>query len=314
MARLIDAVIGHRTIWQKLLHQFQVQQLPHALAFAGPSGIGKRRVAWAFAQGLVCEREPAMAPCGECSSCRRVENKQSESVLFVEPQKGTIKLESTQQVLQFLNLRRLGKARVVIIDGAQSMNPQAANALLKAIEEPPEQTYFILLVSEWSQLLPTLRSRLQRLRFSPLSETEMKTQEELPAWMLRSARGSFEQLESFRDSEVDELRQLTLLYLLSAVEGRRQGLDGLMDRTKDREVAARALQFLQQLLRDWSLLETDDTIHTDLRPKLEALRRPELMQRVTLWRKAFQMEQDLHAHVDRALIFENFFYQAQAAK
>lgn len=314
MARLIDTVIGHRAIWQNLLHQLQVQHVPHAMAFAGPTGIGKRRVAWAFAQALVCEREAAVAPCGECPTCKRVENQQSESVLFVEPQKGTIKLESTQQVLQFLNLRRLGKARAVIIDGAQSMNPQAANALLKVIEEPPEQTYFLLLVSEWSQLLPTLRSRLQMLRFSPLSEVEMKTQEDLPSWMLRSARGSFEQLEGFRDAEVDELRQLTVEFLVGAVEGRRQGLDGLMDRTKDRDVAVRALHFLQQLLRDWSLLETEDTIHSDLRPRLEALNRPELQKRVALWRKAFQMEQDLQAHVDRALIFENFFYQAQATK
>lgn len=314
MARLIEAVIGHRVIWQNLLHQLQVQHVPHAMAFAGPSGIGKKRMAWAFAQAMVCELETALAPCGDCPACRRIENQQSESVLFVEPQKGTIKLESTHQVLQFLNLRRLGKARVVIIDGAQNMNLQAANALLKVIEEPPEQTYFILLVSEWSQLLPTLRSRLQMLRFSPLSEVEMKTQEDLPAWMLRSARGSFAQLESFRDAEVDELRQLTIEFLVGAVDGRRQGLDGLMDRTKDREVAARAVHFLQQLLRDWSLIETDDTIHSDLRSRLEALSRPVLPQRVALWRKAFQMEQDLNAHVDRALIFENFFYQAQAAK
>ena len=87
-------------MWQSLLRQERAGHLAHAMAFAGPSGIGKKRFAWAFAQALLCEREER--PCGECPACRRVENQQSESVLFLEPQKGVIKLESGAKYLQFL--------------------------------------------------------------------------------------------------------------------------------------------------------------------------------------------------------------------
>jgi DNA polymerase-3 subunit delta' len=309
MARLIDSVIGHRDIWERLIRQQKSGRLPHAMAFSGIPGIGKKRVAWAFAQALVCDREES--PCGECPACRRVEIQQSESVFYVEPQNNVIKIESAHQILQFLNLRRLGRARAVIIDSAQSLNPQAANALLKAIEEPPEQTYFILLAAELSQLLPTLRSRLQILRFSPLSEEQLKRGADLPPWILRSARGSFENLENFRDEEAAGLRDLAFGFLAGTVKSQREGLDEFLEGSKDRESALRGVRFLQQLLRDWSLIGTGEILHADLEPALRALPGLEVARRVNLWRRAFQLEQDLLAHADRTLSLENFFYQAK---
>ncbi len=307
MARLIDSVIGHRDVWTGLRQQMEAEKLPHALAFSGPAGIGKRRVAWAFAQALLCDS--TQAPCGECPSCLRVAGGQSESVLYVEPSKNTIKLEAAREILAFLNLRRLGRARVVLIDGAQNLNPQAANALLKIIEEPPAQTYFVLIVSAWSQLLPTLRSRLQARHFNPLSEAEIQKleTEPVPTWMLRSARGSFSQLEAFRDPQSDEIRKLTLGLLAGALAGQREGLEHLLEHSKDREVAGRAIAFLQQLLRDWSVLGTGELLHADLESSLAALPPLPSEQRLALWRKAHQLEQDLNAHVDRFLLFENFF-------
>lgn len=312
MARLIESIIGHRAVWDSLLSQADEGHLPHAMAFVGPSGIGKKRVAWAFAQAVVCESEKR--PCGQCPACRRIENQQSESVLFLEPQKGTIKLEATHQILQFLTLQRLGRARVIIIDDAEDMNPQSTNALLKAIEEPPPATYFVLLVSELSQLLPTMRSRLQVLRFSPLGENELQGVESLPAWMVRSARGSFAELATFRDSTQEEMRVLTLDFMDGALQGRRAGLDALLDRTKDRESALNAIHFLQSLIRDWSVCESSPVIHSDLLPRLQALRSIPIVARIELWRQAFQVEQDFNAHVDRSLLFENFYYRAKSAR
>ena len=316
MARLTDSVLGHETIWANLVRQMNLGHLPHALAFAGPSGIGKKRVALAFAQALICER--ADRPCGECGPCRRVASLQSESLLMIEPEKGTIKLESTRQILEFLTLQRIGRARVIIIDCAQAMNPQATNALLKVLEEPPPETYFILVVSELSQLLPTLRSRVQVLRFSPLTDEQMKnadsTSPDTPEWMVRSARGSLEQLASFRDEVSEEIRALTLNYIGGALEGRREGLDFLLDRTKDRAVALSAIHFIQQLFRDWSILETGMVIHSDLTPRLRTLRPLADETKIELWRRAFQIEQDFRAHVDRALLFENFYYGLKSAQ
>jgi DNA polymerase-3 subunit delta' len=306
MAQLIAGVIGHEEVWAKLLRQLEAARLPHAMAFAGPAGIGKKRVAWALAQALVCERSER--PCGECPPCRRVEAQQSESVLFLEPEKGVIKLEATHAILQFLTLQRIGRARVIIIDSAQVMNPQATNALLKVLEEPPPETYFILTVSELSQLLPTLRSRLQVLRFSPLSEEQIQGVEAAPSWMIRSSRGSFEALAAFRNEESEELRLLSMDFITGALNGRREGLDALLDRTKDREVALGAIHFVQQLLRDWTVIESEGAIHSDLKTKFQALRPLADDKKIELWRRSFQVEQDMKAHVDRGLLLENLFY------
>ncbi len=313
MAGLIESVTGHRATWDQLLSQLRGGRLAHALAFIGPGGIGKRKVAWALAQALVCESESAA--CGHCGPCKRVASQQSESVLAIEPAGGLIKLESAQQILQFLNLQRLGRARVVILDGAQLLNAQAANSLLKILEEPPEQTYFILLASEISQLLPTLRSRLQVVRFTPLSESELQrvSPEPAPAWMLRSARGSAEQLATFRDAHSEDLRASVLGLLRESFAGRRDGIAPVLEHSKDRDAALAAIHMLQQLLRDWNVQGGGELIHSDLGSELSKLPQPQADRRAELWRSAFQMELDLAAHVDKSLIYENFFYLARAS-
>lgn len=309
MARLVDSIIGHQSTWQSWFKQKTSGHLPHALALAGPSGIGKKRVAWAMSQTLLCTGDPP--PCGECAPCLRVERQQSEGVLFIEPEKGIIKLEAVEKILHFLNLQRISRARVVLIDGAQNLNLQAANSLLKALEEPPEQTYFFLIVNDWNQLLPTIRSRTQVMRLIPLTPDQLPAVEGEPEWIRRAARGSFTELENLRGNQSSELRPLALNFLTGALLGQRTAIHQWLDQTKDRGVALEALHFLQQLLRDWALVETGEIIHRDLATDLKALSPVPLEGRVELWSKAHQLERDLIAHVDRALIFENFFFQAR---
>jgi DNA polymerase-3 subunit delta' len=285
--------------------------LPHAMAFSGTPGIGKRMMAWALAQFLVCEAEVAERPCGQCPSCRRVEARQSESVLALEPQGQMIKLEAAHQVLQFLSLRQVGRARIVIVDQAQQLNPQAGNALLKIVEEPPPDSYFVFIVPEVSQLLPTLRSRTQVLRFAPLSEDILAQGERLPAWMVRSSRGSFESLEALRDPESAELRTTVAEFLVAAFRGERKALQEILDAGKDKEAGLKVMRLLQQLLRDWTAAGAAQPLHEDLRDTLAALPAWDSRLKSELLRYSFQMEADLLGHVDRSLIFENFFYRVR---
>lgn len=296
MARLIDAVVGHAETWGRLIAADRNGHLPHAMAFTGPSGVGKRLVARALAQVLVCESAADHRPCGTCGGCRRVEAGSSEALVLIEPEKNQIKLDAAHSILEFLALRRVTRARVVIINEAQMMNAQTANACLKVIEEPPPATYFILITPEISQLLPTLRSRCQVVRFSPLGDDDLKRAAGgAPAeWMVKAARGSLERLATYREPEVVALRETALEYLRDALSGRRQGLHAVLTSIKDRERALTTIQFLQRLLRDWSVGD------------LELAEVPAYT-RVRLWRHAHQMEVDFHAHVDRGLIFENFF-------
>lgn len=306
MARLIDSILGQDAQWERL----RTGRLAHALAFTGPAGVGKRRMAWALAQLLLCEREEK--PCGECGACKRVANAQSESVLAIEPTGTQIKLEAAHEVLEFLSLRRIAAARVIIVNEAQLLNPQAANALLKAVEEPPPGTHFIFIVPEISQLLPTLRSRSQVLRFAPLPPDVLKQGEDIPQWRVQAARGSFEKLVAFEDEEAESLRRLTFDFLKSSVLGDRRGLEDVLAQSKDREAALQTVRFLQQSLRDWVLLGTGEEIHADFAADLAALPARPPWAKVELWRYAQGMENDLLGNVDRSLLFENFFYRARA--
>lgn len=310
MARLIDSISGHRKTWAQLEKQASSGQLPHAMAFTGPSGVGKKKVAWALAQRLLCERENR--PCGECGPCLRVASEQSESVMFLAPVNGVIKMESSRQILEFLSLRNLSRARVIVIDEAQSLNPQAANVLLKAVEEPPPSTYFIFVLAEISQLLPTLRSRVQTLRFAPLEEAVLRASaESAEPWALKSARGSLERLERYAQEDLKALRHRAFEFLQDGLSGERGRLENHMDLSKERDNLEIVIHFMQELLRDWTLPE-NHRLHRDLSAQLEKWPAAAEWNRAELWRKAFQMEADLSGHIDRALVLQNFFYRLGA--
>lgn len=311
MARLIDSIQGHEAVWRKLQDLVARERLPHAMAFTGPPGVGKRLMAWALAQRLVCERE-GQQPCGQCSQCLRVAAQQSESVFFVEPQGHLIKIEAAHQILHFLSLQQLGRARIVIVDQAQLLNPQAGNALLKILEEPPANSFFILITPEISQLLPTLRSRTQVLRFAPLSDEVLRQGAEVPEWMLRSARGSFENLEAFRNEAAIELRQMVIQFLTAAFRGERGHLQDIVDASKDKENGHKVICLLQQMLRDWAVVETGQgLLHSDLQAEIASFPNWPPHEKGHLLRHVLQMEADLLGNVDRSLVFENFFYRVR---
>lgn len=248
-------------------------RLAHALAFSGGESESKLEMAWKFAQLVTCER-PDRAPCGECGPCHRALQHESESVLLIEPEKNTIKLESAHRVLEFLSLQKVGRARVVIIDQAHLLNVQTGNALLKVVEEPPPDTFFLLIVSEISQLLSTLRSRVQNIRFAPKN------------FVL--------------DPELSELNDLARRFLSEAQSGRREVLEQVQAEAKDREVALQFVRLVQRQLRDWSIHHADASVD-DWRATTD------------LWQSAFKVELDVLANVDRSLLFENFFRRIHSA-
>ena len=165
------------------------ERLAHALLVHGPQGIGKLAFAEAAAQILLCERAGTTATaCGTCPGCtwftqgshpdfRRLEPAQAD-----EPdetgegreKKASVQIDVNQvrALEDFINLTsHRGGARVIVIHPAEALNPSAANALLKSLEEPPPLTYFLLVSHRWHNLLPTIRSRC-RLVALPLPEAD----------------------------------------------------------------------------------------------------------------------------------------------
>lgn len=157
-------------------------RLPHALLLHGPAGSGKRALAGAFLQWLLCAHPAAEQPCGQCDSCRWLQAAQHPDVLEVDVaaaedageatpgrKLAQIGVESIRQTVDFLRIGAHGSMRVVWIHQAHAMNTAASNALLKTLEEPPERTLLLLVTDQPARLLPTVLSRCHAVRH-PLPE------------------------------------------------------------------------------------------------------------------------------------------------
>ena len=161
-------ISGHRRLTDLLARSIERGTLPPASIFAGPAGVGKRAAAIAVAQALNCLTPKSGDACGVCAACTRIARGVHPDVLVVEPgDSGNIRIEPIREAVDRTAFKPFeGKRRAVIVDEADAMVPQAQNALLKTLEEPPASSVFILVTARPDSLLPTVRSRCIRLWFA----------------------------------------------------------------------------------------------------------------------------------------------------
>ena len=179
-----------------ILGTLRNNRVPSAYLFTGESGIGKKFTALNLAKSVNCLQgavggEPLFgvqekgseslngveAPgdgptdaCDECSSCRKIDSFTHPDLLVVAPEKGEIRVDEIRGVEDVLSLKPYeGRRKVVIIDDAHTMNQSAANAFLKTLEEPPEESLLVLVTPHPDMLAETIRSRCSRIAFVPLS-------------------------------------------------------------------------------------------------------------------------------------------------
>lgn len=165
--RLAD-VAGQDHAVGLLLRAVASGRLAHAYLFDGPAGVGKRTAAVGLGLALVCPRAPGQG-CGGCDVCRRVVAGHHPDVRVLAPASSQIVVEQAQEIVSVAATRpHEAPARIVIIDEADRLNLNAANCLLKTLEEPHPDTHIVLVTAAPDRLLPTIRSRTQRVRFSPL--------------------------------------------------------------------------------------------------------------------------------------------------
>ena len=173
-----ETIIGQRLPVRILQTLLRSDALPHALLFTGVGGVGKRSAARIIAMALNCrERRLTMGePCGKCPPCRQIQSDKHPDILLIEPQANLLRIDRIRALLAALAMKPFSaRHRVVIIAEAQCMNPEAANALLKVLEEPPSHTLLILTASQKADLLPTIVSRCRHIRFNPLSPGDLTT-------------------------------------------------------------------------------------------------------------------------------------------
>ena len=329
-----SGITGHRQRLSLLSRAIARGTLPPALVLAGPPGVGKRRTAIAIAQAFNCLQlhvrdavaratalqvegvsdEFEIDACGACAACRRIERGAHPDVLTIEPgDTGVIKIEQVRDAIDRAGYRPFeGRRRVVIVDEADAMVPQAQNALLKTLEEPPSASTFVLVSSMPDALLPTVRSRCSHLRFGALAPAEVTAvlvrdhgySETEARAAAADADGSVGRALAARSVDVTEARDSARRLLEHAARGTDpvRRLDAAKDLTgkksssaEERDQLGACLRALASLLRDLGIIanrgDTRSLANADLHTDLSRLA------------GAFDSERSMRAFttVDRAL-------------
>lgn len=163
-----DGILGHKKQIDLLSKSIEQDHLAHAYIFAGPKHIGKKLVSQKLAQILLCEQSNA---CNTCSQCK-IFTARSNPDYFEIAELDTIKIEAVRDLSFKLALKPYsGRYKIAVIDNAETMTDEAANALLKVLEEPKDHTILILITDNVYNLLPTISSRAQKIFFSPVEES-----------------------------------------------------------------------------------------------------------------------------------------------
>lgn len=308
-----------RPMWEGLSRSGRI---PHALLWVGKEGIGKTALAWAATQSLLCER--ANPPCGQCPACQKVSHLTHPNLYLIAPTTSnlapaeasqrlaqallqnpflslsdfqallkattlSIGVEAVRQLLSTLLLTPAEKTwRIVWLWHAETLTRQAANALLKVVEEPPNQTLFMFLTPRLEALPVTIRSRSQVWHIAPLSEETLlsyaegaRDEKEARLWV-RLSEGSLSRLRQLQEPNWQELLRTTRLWLSACLDPHvAQDWGSLLESLQRHPLLAEALQLsltlvrehpalslLQQTYAMTRLLEARDALSGNLQPAI----------------------------------------------
>ena len=302
---MFDELTGNARVKTALKRILVSDRLPGALLFTGEEGIGKKLFALEVARALNCRSPKDHEACGVCSPCKRIfklNYPQREDAdewtqiiwtdhpdvgLVVAP-KRVLRVEQMRQIEKEANFRPFeGKARVFLIDEADKLNDASANALLKVLEEPPRTSHLILITARPAMLLPTILSRCQMIRFSPLMPAEIESHliknnladPKTARLRARAAGGSMGRALS-GDLDTFTSQRKAMLHVLKALvvsNDRAQLLRSAeqLNEAQYKDEFEDRLDVLETLIRDaWMLslgVETNQLVNEDLSAELKEI-------------------------------------------
>ncbi len=292
-------------------------RLASSYLFVGSEGIGKKLFALNLAKVLNCLTLKDGDACEICASCKKINADTHPDVLVVTPEGQTIKIEQIRRIQHTLSFKpAFAKKRMVIIDNAEAMTPDAANAFLKTLEEPPLNTTLILIAQDKNQLLPTIVSRCQIVRFRPLplkiiqKVLKKKGLKEDEATRIASlAEGSLGKAMQLLEKQ-EELK-IALLWIRSGVSVREllASVEELAKNYQDQRQLFSFFDIYQGLLRDMLFLKKgideiliNQDLATELKTLAESLSIEKIQKKIELLQEAKKL---IRQNVQKRLVLEH---------
>ena len=169
----LDEIVGQEHIKKALANAINMDKIAHAYLFTGPRGTGKTSTARIFAKSLNCVNGPTVDPCGVCENCVDITNSVPMDVIEIDAASNR-KVEDAQNILEKVMYAPVNsRYKIYIIDEVHMLSTTAFNALLKTLEEPPENVIFILATTEVHKVLDTIKSRCQRFDFRRITTDDI---------------------------------------------------------------------------------------------------------------------------------------------
>jgi DNA polymerase-3 subunit delta' len=320
-----SGILGQQKAKELLQRTVSRNKISHAFLFRGAPGVGKKTTAKAFAALINCLTPRNREACGLCSSCRKLKAGSHPDFMMVQPEGAGIKISQIRALRQALTFPPYeGRYRIALLTDIHTMRREAANSMLKTLEEPPPDTVLILTGEEATGILPTILSRCQVIPFYPLpvgmvAEALVQTRDLAPEparTLAAVAEGSLGRAELLLETDLLTVRQEIIEKLTRLEPDDPRTIETVYQLA---ETAARLkenlpelLELLKSWLHDLTLTAhgiTENLMNRDLLHSHPATgRRWNLMQLSAKIQKIAQAEKQLNRNCNRALICEVLFF------
>ena len=257
-------------VCQMLLNSIRKKRVAHAYLFEGERGAGKKEAGLLLAKSLYCEHpDENNHPCNQCANCRRISSGNHPDVHLIEPDGLSIKKEQIYHLQDEFSKKGVESERkVYILSAADKMTVQAANSLLKFLEEPSSETTAILITEQSQRILPTILSRCQMITFQPLSTEQVKTRllnegiDVQTASLASQLTNRYEEARqiSFDDWFAQAQRKVLKLYEVLSQDYMKALIylqEDWFDHFKDKEQLNRGLDLLLLIYKDLLYIQLD---------------------------------------------------------
>lgn len=206
---MFDSIIGNEKVKENLINLIKNGQVLHSYLFVGIEGIGKKLFAKELAKAELCTNDEKL--CNNCKSCLEFDSSNHPDFMIIEPENNSIKIEQIRKMQKaILEKPIVSDKKVYIIDDADCMTQEAQNCLLKTLEEPPEFVIIILIGSNESAFLNTIKSRCMIIKFSPIENDKLEEFlkrnygiNSIEKNMLEAFQGSISKAISIKDKKED---------------------------------------------------------------------------------------------------------------